>query len=94
MDSFIKAASGELGPYFGELLHEIFTGGPPITLSVKEDQIWKIMRLIFARGKKRNTITNAALLSALNELLLVMMCSSLAIYVQSLIIHKLKRESI
>lgn len=69
LSSFIKAASGDLGPQIGELLREIFAGGPSITLSMKEEDIWKIMRLIF--GKKYNTLTNASLLDALNELLLV-----------------------
>jgi hypothetical protein len=71
LDSLIKAAKGELGPYIGELLREIFAGGPQITLSLKEDQIWKLMRLIFAKGKEFNSFTNASLLSALIELLVV-----------------------
>ena len=73
MNIFIKAAAGELGPYIGELLREIFNGGPSVTLSVKEEQIWRIICLIFAKPKKMNSLTNAALLDALNELLLVCM---------------------
>ncbi len=71
MDTFIKAASGELGPYIGELLREIFAGGPSMTLSVKEDQIWRMMCLVFSKRKQTNTLTNSYLLEALNELLLV-----------------------
>ena len=71
LDSFIRAIPGELGPHFSELLREIFKGGPSITLSVKEDQLWKMVRLIFARGKEESSLTNSALLEALHELLLV-----------------------
>ena len=71
LDAFIKAAAGELCPYIGELLCEIFSGGPSITLSVKTDQIWKLMWLIFTRGKENFSHTNTALMDALIELLMV-----------------------
>ena len=62
-----------------------------VTLSVKEDQIWKT---IFARGKELNTFTNATLLGALNELLLVIMHSKLYMYFtkeEGLITHTQKK---
>ncbi len=71
LDDFIKAASGELGFQIGELLQEVFSGGPSISLSVKEDQIWRIIRLMFGKGKEIYTERNSALLLALNELLMV-----------------------
>ena len=33
--------------------------------------MWKMMRLIFARGKEETSIANSALLSAFHEILLV-----------------------
>jgi hypothetical protein len=71
LDDFIKAASGELGVQIGELLREVFSGGPSISLSIKEDQIHKILQTVLANGKESYTSTNSALLDALNELLLV-----------------------
>lgn len=71
MDAFINAASG-MHNVVGELLREIFIGGPSITLSVTEEQIWKIMRVIFARRRGNFPQTNnSVLLEALHELLLV-----------------------
>ena len=71
LDVFIKAASGELGFQIGELLQEVFSGGPSVSLSVNEDQIWRIIQLMFSRGKEIYVDRNAALLEALNEILLV-----------------------
>ena len=56
----------------GELLQEIFCGGPSISLTLKDDQIWRIFRLLFSKGKEYYAERNAALLGALNELLMVM----------------------
>ena len=71
MDVLIKAASGELGFQIGKLLREVFSGGPSISLSVNEEHIWRIIQLIFGKGKETHTQRNAALLDALNELLIV-----------------------
>ena len=71
VDVFIKAASGELGYHIGELLWVVFSGGPSISLSVKEDQLWKIIKLMFAKGKEFHAQRNSVLLAALNELLMV-----------------------
>lgn len=71
LDAFIKAVPGELGPYIGELFCEIFKGGPSITLSLKEDQLWQMINLIFARGNESFTDTHAVLLDAFHELLIV-----------------------
>ena len=72
LDAFITAAAGELGPFIGQLLCEIFKGGPSIALSLKYDQIWEMMKLIFARREdESNSESACALLGALHELLLV-----------------------
>lgn len=71
MDVFIKAASGELGFEIGELLREVFSGGTSILLSIKEDQIRRIMWTVFAKGQENSTSKNSALIAALNELMLV-----------------------
>ena len=62
-----------LGFQIGELLREVFSGGPSISLSVKEDQMHRIMQTMFANGKEDYTSKNSALVGALNELLLVRM---------------------
>ena len=67
----MKAIPGDLGPNISELLHEIFRGGPSITLSLKEEQIWKMICLIFAKGKEKCSDTNAELLEAIHEFLIV-----------------------
>lgn len=71
LDAFIKAIPGKLGPSIGVLLCEIFSGGPSITLSVKEDQIWRMVCKLFAKGKEAHCQTNSALMSALTELIQV-----------------------
>lgn len=71
MDTFITGALGELGPLLGLLFREIFRGGPIITLPVKEEHLWKMIRLIFAKEKTTSTVTNSALLDAFHELLFV-----------------------
>ncbi len=71
LDVFIKAASGELGFQIGELLREVFSGGPSISLSVKEDQICSILQTTFVNGRDNCTSSNSVLLDALSELLLV-----------------------
>ena len=68
----IKAASGELGPYIATLLRELFQGGPYIALSLTEDQLWRMMQVMFARGRETSCVTTAALLDGFHELLMVM----------------------
>ena len=74
LDVFIKAASGELGFQIAKLLREVFSGGPSISLSVKEEQIRRMIRLIFGMRKEIYIQRNAALLDALNELMMVSFC--------------------
>lgn len=69
LDAFIKATSGDLGQNISELLREIFRGGPSITLSLNEDQLWRMMLVMFRREKEADSMNTAALLDALNELL-------------------------
>ena len=42
-----------------------------MALSLPEEQISKIMKLIFSRGKKISLMTDASLVDALKELLMV-----------------------
>ena len=74
LDVFIKAVSGEIGFQVAELLQEVFSGGPSISLSVKEEQLWRIIKLMFRKGKEFYAQRNAVLLRALNELLMVIEC--------------------
>ena len=71
VDVLIKAASGELGVLIGELLKEVFSGGPSISLTVKEEQMWRIIKQLFSKGKEAYPLKNSTLLAALNELLMV-----------------------
>lgn len=71
MDAFIKAASGPLDFHISELLHEVFRGGPSVTLSLDEDQLWRMIHVIFAKGKETTSMATAALLDAFQELLQV-----------------------
>lgn len=71
MDAFLQAASGELGSYISELLHEIFKGGPSITLSLKDEQLWKMLRLMFIRGKETSSMTIVTLMDTFQDILLV-----------------------
>ena len=71
LDSFIKASSGELAPYIGELLCEVFRGGPSITLLVKDEQIWQIVRKIFAKDVEAKPKKMASFLDALIEFAMV-----------------------
>ena len=71
LDDFIKAASGELGFEIGKLLCVVFSGGPSISLSLKEEQIFKILHTVFVKENEDRTDINAALLDAISELMLV-----------------------
>ena len=72
MEQFLNVSScSHLGPHIGALLREIFRGEPSISLSVSEDQIMKIMQAICSKKKEMSTQTNAALVDALQELLMV-----------------------
>ena len=77
MDIFLNVImkTNELGLYIGGLLQKIFSGGPSIALSVSEDQIGKIMMIIFGRGNENSSRINAALMESLEELLMVSKCN-------------------
>ena len=49
---FLKA-SRYIGSPAGTLLREIFSGGPTITLKIKEEQIIQMMHFVFARDESR-----------------------------------------
>ena len=66
-----------LGPHIGELLREIFRGGPSITLSLKEEHMWKMIRVMFIGGRDNVSMTTAAFLDAFQEILLVYRGSAL-----------------
>ncbi len=68
---FLKASNSELGPYIGDLLREVFSGGPSITLAVKEEHIYSIMNLVFLNRGEKCTSVNMSIINALFELLLV-----------------------
>lgn len=70
LDTFIKMASGELFLHIGELLNEMFTAS--ISFSVKEEQIQKILKIVFAKGEEKYPLRNSVLMGAVQELLLVM----------------------
>ena len=48
---FLKA-SGHIGSPVGTLLKEIFSGGPMISLKIKEEQVVQMMHLVFARDDR------------------------------------------
>ncbi len=70
---FLKASTSELGPYIGDLLREVFSGGPLVTLAVKEEHIYSIMKIVFVNRGKTLSHTNVSIINALLELLLVSM---------------------
>ena len=57
---FLKA-SRYIGSPVGTLLREIFSGGPTITLKVKEEQIVQMMHFVFARDESRLDGTEEAI---------------------------------
>ena len=57
--------------HIGVLLREMFSGGPSISLTVKEDQIWRLITQLFSKTKEICPLKNSALMDALNELLIV-----------------------
>ena len=67
LDLFLNFLSGKLSSYAGELICEIFSGGPLITLKVKKEQVLRMMQLFFANGKE----ISDCLVHPLQELLLV-----------------------
>ena len=77
---FLKA-SRHIGSPVGILLREIFSGGPTITVKVKEEQIIQMMHFVFARDKsrpdKRKEVTDIggrlSMILALQELVKVPM---------------------
>jgi hypothetical protein len=48
-------ASRYIGSSVGTLLSEIFSGGPTITLKIKEEQIIQMMHFVFARDEDSDT---------------------------------------
>ena len=77
MNLFLKAAV-YVGSPVGVLLREIFSGGPTISLKIKEEQIIHMMHLVFAKEKSEiSTATRlgiegkAAMIVALQELVKV-----------------------
>ena len=48
---FLKA-SGHIGSPVGTLLKEVFSGGPTISLKIKEEQVVQMMHLVFARDDR------------------------------------------
>ena len=58
---------GKLDLAIGNLLFEIFRGGPSIALSVKEEHITTMMTLLFTEG----SCSSPAISNALTELLMV-----------------------
>ena len=74
MNLFLKAAV-YVGLPVGLLLREIFSGGPAISLKIKEEQIIHMMHLVFAKEKNETTRLGiegkAAMIAALQELVKV-----------------------
>ena len=78
---FLKA-SRHIGSPVGTLLREIFSGGPTITVKVKEEQVIQMMHFVFARDKcrpdEREGVTDIggrlSMILALQELVKVPMC--------------------
>ena len=70
MNLFLKAAI-YVGPSVGVLLKEIFSGGPTISLKIKEEQVIQLMHLVFARETGMGLEGKAALICALQELVKV-----------------------
>ena len=68
---FLKASTSKLGPFIGDLLYEVFSGGPSVTLAVKEDHIYTIMNLVFVNRGEKCSKLNMSIINALLELLLV-----------------------
>ncbi len=66
---FIKGCSGHLGHYIGLLLREVLSGGPSVTLKVKEEDIFKMMCVLFTSEKETASTTKYTLFSALMEFL-------------------------
>ena len=74
-------ASRFIGSPVGALLREIFSGGPTITLNIKEEQIVQMMQFVFARdetsrlGEREEAVDISGKLSmilALQELIKVL----------------------
>ena len=73
LDVLLKACiegNQALNSCIGDLLQEIFKGGPQIALAVKERQIVTMMYLLFDKSTQ-----NPSLMSALMQLLMVSDCS-------------------
>ena len=76
---FLKA-SRYIGSPVGTLLREILSGGPTITLKIKEEQIVQMMHFVFARDESRLDKSEEAIriggklsmIMALQELIKVM----------------------
>ncbi len=70
MNLFLKAAV-YVGLPVGILLKEIFSGGPAISLKIKEEQVIQLMHLVFAKETGIGFDGKAAMICALQELVKV-----------------------
>lgn len=78
VDLFLRAASADVAPHVARLLREIFSGGPSLSLKIKESQIASIMDKVFLKNTRSGQATislegKAEFVAALQELVTVIM---------------------
>ena len=65
-------ASRFIGSPVGALLREIFSGGPTITLKIKEEQIVQMMQFVFSQDESSGSGGKLSMILALQELIKVL----------------------